>query len=77
MDTLSEIKTIIAEFFNVPQNSITEKTNAENIVDWDSFSHMELISKIEQHFNCKIPFTELMEFKNVGDIIKYLEQKNT
>lgn len=73
MDKLSETKTIIAEFFNVNYQSISEKTNAEDIAEWDSFSHMELMTKIEEHFNCKIPFTELMDFQCIGDIIKYLE----
>ena len=75
MSCFNELQRVIGGFFNVKPEVINTKTTAHEIEDWDSFSHMELMSKIEAHFELKIPFTEIMEFNCVGDIVTYLDTK--
>ena len=74
MSTLEKLQDVIADFFKINSEVISGNTTAENIADWDSFSHMELMSFIEDKFLIKIPFSEIMEFKCVGDIAIYLEK---
>jgi acyl carrier protein len=75
MRCFNELQIVIGDFFNVTPEAITSETTANEIEDWDSFSHMELMSKIETHFNIKIPFTDIMEFNRIGDIVTYLDTK--
>ena len=73
MSCFNELQKVIGVFFNVNPETISVKTTAHEIENWDSFSHMELMSKIEVRFELKIPFTDLMEFNCVGDIVTYLD----
>ena len=73
MSSLFELQKVIAVFFDLKLDEISVDTSAHDIQDWDSFSHMELITKIEDSFKLKIPFTEVMEFNCVGDIARYLD----
>jgi len=75
MSCLNELQKVIAVFFSTTADLINTSTTAHDIHDWDSFSHMELMSKIEEHFELKIPFTDIMEFNCVGDIVTYLDSK--
>lgn len=72
MSHFSELQITIANFFTVAPEKITSSTTAADISDWDSFSHMELMTKIEEHFQHKIPFQIMMDFSCVGDITNYL-----
>jgi acyl carrier protein len=75
MSCFNELQNVIATFFNVNLQLISAKTSAHDIQEWDSFSHMELMNHIEDHFKLKIPFSDIMEFNNVGDITTYLNSK--
>ncbi len=69
---LQELNQLFCGFFKNKNLVITGETTAHDISDWDSFSHMELMSKIEEHFELQIPFSVIMEFNKVGDIVIYL-----
>lgn len=77
MGCFNELQKVVAGFFDINPELINSATTAHDIRDWDSFSHMELMSHIEANFGQKIPFTEIMEFNNVGDIATYLNSKTT
>ena len=55
---------------------ISSTTSAEDIEEWDSISHIELISKIEADFNLRFALSELQELKNVGEMATLISQKN-
>lgn len=75
MNSFNELQKVIAIFFDINPQSISTSTSAVDVQEWDSFSHMELMSQIEDHFKLKIPFIDIMEFNNVGDIATYLNSK--
>jgi acyl carrier protein len=77
MNSFTELQILIADFFNVETHLITKKSTAKEIPEWDSFSHMELMTSIESHFNQKLPFSEIMEFNNVGDIATFLDNSGS
>ncbi len=72
MDASEELRNVIAVFFNVSVDNILLESNASTIPDWDSFNHMELMTKIESHFDIRIPLEEIIDFTNVGDILHYI-----
>lgn len=48
---------------------VTEETNAEDIEEWDSLSNIQLIVAIEKKFGVKFTSSEIMKWKNVGDMV--------
>ena len=76
MSSFSELQKVIAAFFSLNPEDISASTTARDVENWDSFSHMELITHIEDYFKVKIPFVEVMEFNCLGDIATYLDSVN-
>lgn len=51
------------------------ETTANDIEDWDSLTHVQLIVALEKHFNIRFTSLEIQKFKNVGDICRAIEAK--
>jgi len=72
---LAELHPIFHEVFEDPALTITQETSAEDIGNWNSLTHMNLIVEVEKHFQCEFSFTEAMSFANVGDMIQAIQHK--
>ena len=48
---------------------VTPQTTASDIEDWDSLTHITLISEVEDAFNVKFSMKEVMGMQNVGEMI--------
>jgi len=75
MDVRDKLNGIFQEVFKDDGIQIKPETTANDVDGWDSFSHVTLIVAIETRFNIKFSLKEVMSFKNVGDLIKSIEQK--
>ena len=51
---------------------ITYSTNSDELENWDSLNHINLMSAIEKEFNIKFALGELMKLKNVEKIINLI-----
>lgn len=72
---LASTKNIIEEVLDLDNLEITESTQASDIEDWDSIMHVEIIVSIEKFFKVKFKTLEIERFKNVGDIISGVLEK--
>lgn len=72
---LEELTQVFRQTFLDNQLIITPATKADDVRQWDSFSHMELIAAIEKKYNIQFSFEEVIHFNNVGDLINTLTQK--
>jgi hypothetical protein len=75
MDILAELQPIFHDVFDDEALVITDETNAEQIEDWDSLSHIRLVVAIEKHFSIKFAFGELQDLKNVGEMVELIKEK--
>lgn len=53
--------------------SITPATSLMADLEADSLDAVEIIMAIEDEFGVEIPDEEAEKFKNIGDIVKYVE----
>jgi acyl carrier protein len=53
--------------YDQPDLVLTPESNANNVEDWDSLAHINLVSAIEKHYKIKFALGELQELKNVGE----------
>lgn len=68
------IRNIIAEQLGVTDvDSIERTTSLINDLDADSLDAVEIIMAIEDEFGVEIPDEEAEGFKNIGDIVDYVE----
>lgn len=54
---------------------ITDELSALDVENWDSLSHMLLISEVENEFAIKFKLKDLNKMANVGDMIAIISSK--
>ena len=74
-EILIEMNQIFKNVFKNQTIDLNSDTNANDIDEWDSLNHAILISNIEKHFRIRFKFSEMLRFKNVGNICEAIEQK--
>ena len=75
MKTLEKLQKIFRNEFDDKKLIITRETTADDIEDWDSLAQINLVAQIEKTFNCSFNITEIVELKNVGDMVDLVEKK--
>ena len=48
--------------------TVTEATTAADIEEWDSLTHITLISEVEDTFDIKFSMKDVLGMKNVGEM---------
>ncbi len=73
-EILEKVTGIFRDVFDDDSIVITDETVAADIEDWDSLTHITLISEIEDGFNCKFSMKDVLGMKNVGEMLDILEK---
>ncbi len=68
-EILGKLKDILEEVLDLEDLAVTEETTANDIEDWDSIMHVEIIVAIEEEFDVKFKTAEIVKFKNLSDMI--------
>ena len=72
---LEELQVIFRDIFDQPTLVITRESNASTVDDWDSLTHVNLVTAIERRYKVKFALGELQDLKDVGDLIDLLTKK--
>ena len=68
-ELFSGIQDIFRDIFDADDLVISNTTNSDEIEDWDSLNHINLVSAIEKEFKIKFALGELMTLKDVGAMV--------
>lgn len=55
MNTEATLKDVMSAVLGIPAGSITEDTSMDNVEQWDSIKHMNLVLALEEEFGISIP----------------------
>lgn len=72
---LQELNRIFIDVLDVAELQLKRETVADDVEDWDSLNHIQLIVAIEKHFEIRFTTQEIQDFKNVGEVCDLLEKK--
>jgi acyl carrier protein len=75
MSVMSELQYIFRKTFNDDSLAIAEKMAANDIDDWDSLSHVNLVIEAEKHFGIRFSTTEISLLENVGQFADVIRSK--
>jgi acyl carrier protein len=77
MERSNILKGINDVFFDVidEELSIIETTTANDVEEWDSLTHIQLVVGIEKLFKIRFTSSEIQSWKDVGEMIDCIEQK--
>lgn len=72
---IEKLTAIFHEIFNDNSIVLHDDMTAADVENWDSLTHMLMITKVEESFGIKFKLKELNKLKMVGDLISIIESK--
>ncbi|MSN26400.1 MAG: acyl carrier protein [Geobacter sp.] len=75
MISLEELTPVFKQVFDDSSIVLTRNSTADDIDDWDSLTHMNLVIAVELRFKIKFALGELQTLKNVGDMLDMINKK--
>ena len=78
MDTneiLKQINVLICEVLEDDSIVVNLQTTAADVEGWDSLNHAILIAEVQKKFKIRFDLSEVLSFKNVGDMCLSVQKK--
>ena len=72
---LLEVQNIMRDVLDEPAIMLNEMTTANEVEEWDSLTHIQLVVAIEKKFKIKFTSKEILAWKNVGEMVDSIMQK--
>ena len=72
---VTKLTEVFRKVFNNQTIVLSNELTANDVENWDSLTHMLLITEIENTFQVKFKLKELNKMRNVGEMIEMLIQK--
>ena len=69
------LQEIFKDIFDDPSLVISDSTSSDDIDEWDSLNHINLVVAIEKEFKIKFSFAELAGLKDVGAMVDLMIEK--
>jgi acyl carrier protein len=69
------LSSIFHDIFDDDSIRLTPETTANDIEDWNSLTHVSLITAIEARFKIRFKTAELEELHSVGHLVELIERK--
>ena len=69
------LTTILRDVFDDASLVARADLTADDVEDWDSLSHLRLITTVQKSFGIKFSAAEIGRLSNVGDLARLIEAK--
>jgi acyl carrier protein len=74
-EVVNRLTTIFRILFNDNSLTLTDETTANDVENWNSLTHMLLITEIENSFSIKFKLKDLNKMHNVSNMIDIILSK--
>lgn len=72
---LAKIQHLFSDVLNVKPEAISMESTMDNLDEWDSMKHLDLVMSIETAFGVSFEVNEIVELNTVEKIINILSVK--
>jgi acyl carrier protein len=69
------IQAVCREVFENPSLVLTPETTADDVPNWDSLNHLNVVASVEQRFGIRFRTSELESLRNIGDFVSIVRAK--
>ena len=73
---ISALPTVFEEVLRQPMPELTSKTAFSDLPGWDSVTHLALLLAVERHFNIAFTSAQMVNMKQIGEMVAALEGAN-
>ena len=74
-DIYAQLTTIFHDLFDDDTLVLTPELTADDVPEWDSFNHINLIVAVETRLKIKFQTAELESIQTVGHLVDLIEKK--
>lgn len=74
-DILDQLTEIFQDILDVDDLVVTDTLRADDVDEWDSLSHIQLIVAIEKQWSIKFASREIMKWQNVGEMVDTIMER--
>ncbi len=74
-EVFEKLNEVFRDVFEDEDITVNDATTADDIEDWDSLEHINLINAIEQEFGIKFNMGQIVSMKNVGEMVDIIISK--
>lgn len=68
-EILSKVEEIFRDVLDNEEIVLNDTTTANDIEEWDSLTHIQLIVAIEKYFHIKFTSKEILSWNNIGELV--------
>ena len=76
-EVFAKLNEVFQDVFDDVTITVTDTTTADDIEEWDSLEHINLIAAVEQEFGMKFNMGQVVSMKNVGEMADIIIQQIT
>ena len=74
-ELLGQITTIFKEVLDNEEVELTDATQATDVDEWDSLTHIQLVVALEKTFNIRFTSREIQSWTNIGELMDCIAGK--
>lgn len=74
-EIMTKLNTIFKDVLDNDDISLSQQTSADDVEEWDSLNHIQLVVAIEKAFKIKFTSSEIQSWKNVGEMCLAIRSK--
>lgn len=74
-EVFAGVNEVFRDVFDDESITVEDATTSDDIEDWDSLEHINLIVAIEGKFNMKFNMGEVTTMKNVGEMVDIILER--
>ena len=73
--SIEKLQGVFREVFDDSELAIVPEMTAQDVQEWDSFNHVNLVVALEEAFSVVFSSEEIANMTNVGDLVERLKTK--
>jgi acyl carrier protein len=74
---LAEVTDILRDLLRDPTLELSPASTPDDVAGWDSMTHIALVVEAECRFGVQFHTAEIEQLRNVGDLVRRIEMKQT
>lgn len=74
-DIIARLLPLMEDVFDADDLVYSDTLTADDIMEWDSLSHIRFVVATERAFKVRFSPSEIEAFKNVGDLVTAVQAK--